>query len=175
MAHDRTKFCCEMTSEGFPDQMRSCEIGPIFVKPKISTINSGFSLTTRTPGQIMNFDSTKPTGECQNICSSSSDTIFYLTVSTAATCLLTIVFVITTCIMCFKHHSVSSNVRQRQRQAPSPPSLASDPFYVSLQRRNTNERVYMTLEDPNNPEGKVLLPKEVFDEFCNRTLSLRKI
>ena len=98
--------------------------------------------------------------------------IFYLTVSTAATCLLTIVFIITTCIMCFKHHSLSSNIRQRS--VPTPPSLASDPVYVSLQRRNTNERVYMTLEDPNNPDGKVLLPKEVFDEFYNRTLSLRK-
>ena len=172
MAHDRNKFRCEMTSEGFPDRMRSCEIGPISVKSKISTVNSGFSLTTRTPGEIMNFDSTKPTGECQNICPSSSDTIFYLTVSTAATCLLTIVFIITTCIMCFKHHNVSSNIRQRR--VPTPPSLVSDPVYVSLQRRNTNERVYMTLEDPNNPEGKVLLPKEVFDEFYNRTLSLRK-
>ena len=68
--------------------------------------------------------------------------------------------------MCFKHHSLSSNIRRRS--VPTPPSLATDPVYVSLQRRNTNERVYMTLEDPNNPDGKVLLPKEVFDEFYNR-------
>ena len=174
LTHDGATFRCEMTSEGFPDRMRSCTIGPISVKPSKSTVNHVFSLTTRTPREIMHFDSTKPTGNCQNICPSSSDTIFYLTVSTAATCLLTIVFIITTCIMCFKHHGVSSNVRQRQRHVPTPPSLASDPVYVSLQRRNTNERVYMTLEDPNNPEGKVLLPKEVFDEFYNRTLSLRK-
>ena len=172
LTHDGAIFRCEMTSEGFPDQMRSCTIGPISVKPSKSTIDHVFSLTTRTPREIMNFDSTKPTGECRNICPSSSDTIFHLTVSTAATCLLTIVFIITTCIMCFKHHSLSSNIRQRR--VPTPPSLTSDPVYVSLQRCNTNERVYMTLEDPNNPDGKVLLPKEVFDEFYNRTLSLRK-
>ena len=174
MTHDGTTFRCEMTSEEFPDHVRSCEIGPISVKPKTSTVNGDFRLTTRTPKEVIHLDSLKPADECQNICPSSSVTIFYLTVSTTATCLLTIVFIITTCIMCFKHHSVSSNVRQGQRHVPTPPSLSSDPVYVSLQRRNTNERVYMTLEDPNNPEGKVLLPKEVFDEFYNRTLTLRK-
>ena len=174
MAHHDAIFRCEMTSEAFPDRMQSCEIGPISVKSSKSTVNHGLSLTTARSKEVIRLDAAKPPDECLNICTSSSETIFYLTVSTAATCFLTIVFIITTCIMCFKHHSVSSNVRQRQRQAPSPPSLASDPVYVSLQRRNTNERVYMTLEDPNNPEGKVLLPKEVFDEFYNRTLTLRK-
>ena len=174
MVHHDAIFRCELTSPGFPDRMQSCDIGPISVKSSISTFDHGFSLTTAKPKEVILLDDARPTGECLNICSSSSDTIFYLTVSTAATSLLTIVFIITTCIMCFKHHSMSSNVRLRQRQAPSPPSLASDPVYVSLQRQNTNERVYMTLEDPNNPEGKVLLPKEVFDEFYNRTLTLRK-
>ena len=175
MTHHNGIFRCEMTSEEFPDRMQSCEIGPISVKSSISTFNHDLSLTTSKPNEVTRFNAATPTDDCRNFCtSSSSDTIFYLTVSTAATCLLTIVFIITTCIMCFKHHNISSDVRQRQRQAPSPPSMTSDPVYVSLSRRNTNERVYMTLEDPNNPEGKVLLPKEVFDEFYNRTLSLRK-
>ena len=74
--------------------------------------------------------------------------------------------------MCCKYQSISDEVNGDRTQYI--PSRASDPVYVSLQRRRENEQVYMTLEDPNNPEGKVLLPKEVFDQFYNRTMTLRK-
>ena len=170
MEHHGTIFRCEMTSPGFPDRMQSCEIGPFSVQPSSNTVNHGLTLTTRTPKEVT-VDGANPPSDCQNVCTSSSITIFYLTVSTGATCVLTFVFFITTILMCCKYYNVS---RQRQQYVPTPPSQVLDPVYVSLQRRNTNERVYMTLEDPNNPEGKVLLPKEVFDEFYNRTLSLRK-
>ena len=172
MAHNGAIFRCEMTSPGFPDRIRSCEIGPISVESTPNTI--AVSQTTRTPKEVIRLGTAKPIGDCLDTCTSSANVIFYLTISTGATCLLAVIFFITTILMCCKYHNVSSNVRQRQRSVPSPPSLASDPVYVSLQRRNTNERVYMTLEDPNNPEGKVLLPKEVFDEFYNRTFSLKK-
>ena len=173
-AHHGAIFRCEITSPGFPDHMRSCEIGPIYVRSSLHTMNSDLRLTT-TPNEVIRVDSAELTDECLNTCvSSSSSTIFYLTVSTAATSLLAFIFFITTIVMCCKHHYVSSDVRKNQRYIPTPPSQIPDPVYVSLQRRNTNERVYMTLEDPNNPEGKVLLPKEVFDEFYNRTLTLRK-
>ena len=170
--HHGTIFRCEMTSQGFPDRMQSCEIGPISVMSVADNVNRDFALTTAKPKDVISLKTSEPTEDCQNTCKSSSDTVFYLTVSTATICLLAIVFLITTIIMCCKYNSISTRVTQRR--APSPPSLASDPVYVSLQRRNTNERVYMTLEDPNNPDGKVLLPKEVFDEFYNRTLTLRK-
>ena len=41
----------------------------------------------------------------------------------------------------------------------------TDPVYVSLQRRSNYERVYMPFEETNITENKVVLPKEVFDEF----------
>ena len=175
--HHSAIFRCEMTSPGFPDRIQSCEIGPISIQSSSNTAGSDFSLTTRTSKEVIRVDTGNPitpVSDCQNVCTSSFGTIFYLTVSTAATSLLTIIFFITTIVMCCKHHNVSSDVRQNQRYVPTPPSQVSDPVYVSLSRRNTNERVYMTLEDPNNPEGKVLLPKEVFDEFYNRTLTLKK-
>ena len=51
----------------------------------------------------------------------------------------------------------------------------SEPVYVSLQRRQPPERnsMFMSVEDPNNPGNKVLMPREVFDEFY-RSLSLKK-
>ena len=107
-----------------------------------------------------------------------SSTVFYLTISTTAAGLLCLIFMTTTTIMCCKYYFKSSALGRQQHYYdynPSPHSLASNPVDVSLPRRqNTDEPVYMTLEDPNNPEGRVLLPKEVFDEFYNRTLSLRK-
>ena len=175
-AHHGEIFRCEITSPSFPDRIQSCEIGPMSIQSSSNIADSGFSLTTRTSKEVIRVDTANPItpiGDCQNVCT-SLNTAFYLTVSTAATGLLSIIFFITTIVMCCKYHNVSSDVRQNQRYVPTPPSQVSDPVYVSLSRRNTNERVYMTLEDPNNPEGKVLLPKEVFDEFYNRTLTLKK-
>ena len=167
-------FRREMTSSNFPDRVRSCEIGPISAQLSSHAVNRDSCLTT-TWDEIIRVESAEPKGDCMNTCTSFSSTmVFYLTVSTAAEILLAFIFFITTIFMCCKHHYVSSNVGRSQRYVTTPPSQVSDPVYVSLSRRNTNERVYMTLEDPNNPEGKVLLPKEVFDEFYNRTLTLRK-
>ena len=175
--HHGAIFRCEMTSLGFRDRMQSCEIGPMSIQFSSDTADSDDGLTTRTSKEIINVDIVNPIttiGDCRNVCT-SFNTVFYLTVSTAATSLLAFIFFITTIVMCCKYHNnVSFDVRRNQRYVPTPPSQVSDPVYVSLSRCNTNERVYMTLEDPNNPEGKVLLPKEVFDEFYNRTLTLKK-
>ena len=62
--------------------------------------------------------------------------------------------------MCCKYCSISP--ASSRRQSYITPTSVVDPVYFSLQRPRENDRVYMTLEDPNNPEGKVLLPKEVF-------------
>ena len=107
----------------------------------------------------------------------TSSTVFYLTISTIAASLLCLIFMTTTTIMCCKYYIKSNELRQQQHyydSTPGSPSHASSPFNVSMSRRKTDEPVYMTLEDPNSPEGRVLLPKEVFDEFYNRTLSLRR-
>ena len=169
-------FVCEMISEGFPDYKRTCEVGPV----KIIQETGSTSLITTSPTVIgVEADSkieqdTLLLGDCNNECHSSSSMVFYLTVSTAAASLLCVIFFITTVIMCCKYHNKSNEARQRHEHIPTPPIRVADPNYRSLQRRTDNELVYMTLEDPNNPEGRVLLPKEVFDEFYNRTLTLQK-
>ena len=177
IAFTNTVFVCEMTSPAFPDRKRSCHIGPITISQSNNDASRELSRITVNPKiPMIDFDSkesTFPSDDCTDICT-SSQVVFYLTVSTAAASLLCVLFFITTTLMCCKYHQTSRQVRQRNRYVPTPPSQVSDPVYVSLERRNTSERVYMTLEDPNNPDGKVLLPKEVFDEFYNRTLNLRK-
>ena len=174
--HNGAFFECEMTSRAFPDRMRTCQIGPITVTLSERTIaddSNRDSNDHNVPDIIDSFQTKAPliTSDCIDKCTSSSQTVFYLTISTAAACLLLIIFFITTIVMCCKYNSSSS---ASSRQSYTTPTPVVDPVYVSLQRRRENERVYMTLEDPNNPEGKVLLPKELFDEFYNRTLSLRK-
>ena len=63
----------------------------------------------------------------------------------------------------------------------------SEPVYVSLQarpelvvpekrsvyREPDRSSTYMSVEDPNNPGNKVLMPKEVFEDFYI-SLSLKK-
>ena len=177
--HNDAVFLCEMSSSGFPDRMRTCQIGPItmlsYPKPKTDSVNRVTIHPNRddhdntidvSKGQILS-----PEEDCSDTCQSASNVVFYLTISTASASILCIVFLITTIVMVCKYRSVSRDAANRHYNSVT--SRVSDPMYVSLQRRQENERVYMTLEDPNNPEGKVLLPKEIFDEFYNRTLSLR--
>ena len=175
IAHQDAIFECEMTSHGFSDRKQVCQVGPIrVVKSKNSDTDA--SLITIGPGN--NIGTTLLangfiTEDCsRNTCQSSSFTVLILTLTTLATGILTVVFLTTTIIMCCKYHSASAEVNRDRHEYI--PCGASDPVYVSLQRRRENEQVYMTLEDPNNPDGRVLLPKEVFDQFYNRTLSLRK-
>ena len=177
MMHNGAIFLCEMTSKGFPDRMRTCQIGPITVVSSVKgNIGNDVNRITIIPQgsdtrDLIKTDSTQLSEDCTETCQSSIHVVFYLTISTASASLLCFIFFITTLVMCCKYHSISSNVRNTQEYIPH---QECDPVYVSLQRRRHNEQVYMTLEDPNNPDGKVLLPKEVFDEFYNRTLSIRK-
>ena len=51
----------------------------------------------------------------------------------------------------------------------------SEPVYVSLQRRPEPDRssMFLSVEDPNNPGSKVLMPRELVEEFY-RSLSLKR-
>ena len=173
-------FVCEMTSEGFLDYKRSCHIGPVEIISQSDNTASRPSLITSSPKKTHiddNSNGKKGTlleNDCDNICEFSSYTIFYLIISTTGASFLCVIFFITMIVTCCKYHDKTNEIRQRNEYIPTPPIRVADPNYRSLQRCTDNELVYMTLEDPNNPEGKVILPKEVFDEFYNRTLSLRK-
>ena len=74
---------------------------------------------------------------------------------------------------CCKYFTISGEVVAAQGSFTS--CDGSEPVYVSLQRRQLPERnsMYMSVEDPNNPGNKVLMPREVFDEFY-KSLSLKK-
>ncbi|XP_072030245.1 uncharacterized protein [Amphiura filiformis] len=172
-------FNCEITSEGFPDWKRSCTIGPIRIiynnahadvmNPKTGVSNKGIDESRHTGNPRLS-------GKCGE-CSSSNDILeFYLTVATVGTGLLSIVFIVTTIMMCHKYHTISEQTRiQPSRVLTTQQSV--EPVYVSLQRRpqsTYSEREYMTLEDPNNPENKIILPKETFDDYC-RTMSLKRV
>ena len=56
------------------------------------------------------------------------------------------------------------------------PELAQPPAYFDrrpLYKEPEGSSGYMSVEDPNNPGNKILMPKEVFEEFYN-SLSLKK-
>ena len=206
-------FICEMTSPGFKDFKRTCQIGPVTIKTNKKPENTAVVQQNIhvVPSETEN-KKTLIANECRAECSSKDKyTILYLSMATVGAALLTIVFLITTIIMCFKYHNVSNEVQNTQRNITS--CDAVEPVYVSLQRRpepaiperrsiykepdrsslysaperrslykepevykepDTNATTYMSVEDPNNPGSKVLMPKEVFEEFYN-SLTVKKV
>ena len=115
---------------------------------------------------------------CSSECpSEDEDTVLYLTISTMGASILCILFLTTTIMSCYKYHSISTETRGARRTVSV--NDGSDPVYVSLQRRQEHDRnsicsTYMTVEDPNNPGSKVVMPKEVFEEFY-RTLTIKRV
>ena len=164
-------FTCELSSAGFPDWHRTCVVGPITVQsPRLEGVNG---LTTSTT--ISKNAGTKTKDDIQNEllhsnckeCSTDDMLQFYLTIAIVFTGFLAIVFLAATIILCYKYHNISTRVLT--------PQQSIEPVYVSLQRRSVNaEREYMTLEDPNNPDNKIILPKETFDDYC-RTMTLKRV
>ncbi|XP_072020822.1 uncharacterized protein [Amphiura filiformis] len=171
-SHNGVVFVCEMTSEGFPDFIRTCQIGPITIRRNIE--KEGIAIippivTTETVKQI-----TIPSHDCTTACPSEDKfTILYLSVATIGAAMLCFVFLTTTIIWCYKYNTIYDEARDAQRNATA--GDGSEPVYVSLQGRPDNDRNsgFMSVDDPNNPGSKVLMPKEVFDEFY-RSLSLKK-
>ena len=180
-----TVFICKMTSPGFTDFIRTCKIGPITIK-KSTPVTIPEIRKPIFPTQITEHK-TFMSDDCSNECSEANKyTILYLSVATVGAALLCIVFLITTIVMCIKYHNISGEVREtRMRNIAT--TDGSEPVYVSLQarpelvvperrslyREPDRSSTYMSVEDPNNPGNKVLMPKEVFEEFYN-SLNLKK-
>ena len=168
-------FVCELTSPGFHDRVRSCMYGPLTVLPNTgdsnAALSTGPSLKIIDPNQNEEpFQATK----CNSRCPSDDPyTILYWAVACVGTTILMFLFLTTTIIYCCKYQTISSEVITAQNSFTT--CDGSEPVYVSLQRRQLPERnsMFMSVEDPNNPGNKVLMPREVFDEFY-RSLSLKK-
>ena len=129
-------FICEMTSSGFQDFKRTCQIGPITVK-KSEVIdyvdNTAILLPVVTVKTIE--QQTILSNKCASECSSDDRyMILYLSMATIGAGMLSIVFLITTIIMCCKYNNISSEVSDVvQRNITT--TDGSEPVYVSLQRR----------------------------------------
>ena len=171
-------FSCEITSNSFPDWKRTCYIGPVTVHSDSSTEEkNGLSrniVSENKESKQSNIQKPRLTGTC-GTCSDSDDMLqFYLTIATIVTGFLSIFFLTCTIILCYKYHHAST-VTRREPTRVLTPQQSIEPVYVSLQRRNVNaDCEYMTLEDPNNPDNKILLPKETFDDYC-RTMTLKRV
>ena len=191
-----TVFICEMTSPGFQDMLRSCRIGPMTIKQSTRNDNTPLLVSPSAPTQATQrkeFTS----NDCNRNCPENDKyKILYLSVATAGAGILCIVFLITTIIMCYKYQIISTATRGTQRRHISTGD-GSEPVYVSLQKRvesatydigalygekerkslceeSDRNSTYMSVEDPNNPGSKVLMPKEVFEELYN-SLTLKRV
>ena len=175
--HNGAVFVCKLTSPGFPDRVRLCMYGPFTVLSNAGDNDAvflngrGFNTIQPKPNQN---DGTFKATKCNDSCPTDDPyAILYWTVACVGTSILMFIFLTTTIFYCCKYHTISAEVITAQNSFTS--CDGSEPVYVSLQRRQLPERnsMFMSVEDPNNPGNKVLMPKEVFDEFY-RSLSLKK-
>ena len=166
-------FTCEISSIGFPDWKRTCAVGPITVQsPRLQGV-SGFTTSKTISKNTDDIKNELLHSSCKE-CSTDDVLQFYLTIAIAFTGFLTIIFLTSTIILCYKYHHMSTVARRAPTRVLTP-QQSIEPVYVSLQRRSVNaDREYMTLEDPNNPENKIILPKETFDDYC-RTMTLKRV
>ena len=175
--HHGTMFICTMRSPGFPEKERSCSVGPIKITGNINQNEA--VVPTRTVGSINHVKSDVVNdailSETCNVECPEEDTnvIVCLAAGTMGATILMFTFLITTIILCCKYCKISGEVRAEQRSVPY--DDGSEPVYVSLQRRPEPDRssMYMSVEDPNNPGNKVLMPRELVEEFY-RSLSLKR-
>ena len=177
--HDGSVFICELTSPGFKDLKRTCQIGPITVRRNTDTEHIDMlppKITTERNVQSDQSDQkiTLISSDCDNECPSDDTfTILYLSVATIGATMLCFVFLTTTIVWCCKYNRASAEIKHAQRNIAG--GDGSEPVYVSLQTRPSKETnaMLMSVDDPNNPGDKVTMPKEVFDEFY-RSLTLKK-
>ncbi len=197
-SHNGAVFVCTMTSPGFPQKERSCLIGPL----NIIHDSSDGVLATNLVGGIVKSPkqgSSIRGDACNSSCPTADKfTLLYWAVALVGTTILMLIFLTTTIIWCCKYHAMSNEVTSpvERRSVTYTSGDVIDPVYVSLQRRTEHDRSctystyvtrpepdrsstyssyssYMTVEDPSNPGNKVIMPKEIFDEFY-RSLSLKK-
>ncbi len=168
---DGSTFYCDVTSKEFPDWIRTCQIGPVSVKPSQKG-NSITATTQRSQFKVNMVQRASTNCECQL----NTRRKFNLTLATAAFSILSIIFLMITVFMCYKYRKVSG-IDGMDRHIDDDLEINydenSEPVYVTLQRCSTGETSYLALDDPNNPDNKVLLPKDVFEAYYN-TLSLKR-
>ena len=173
--HNGAVFVCKLSSSGFSDRERSCTYGPLTVVS--NAVDKNLKLSTQTSINIKDPNQNEGSSKA-NKCNASCPpddpyTILYWAVACVGTTVLMFIFLTTTIISCCKYQTTSGEIVAAENSFTS--CDGSEPVYVSLQRRQLPERnsMYMSVEDPNNPGNKVLMPREVFDEFY-RSLSLKK-
>ena len=168
-------FECKMTSDGFPDRQRICTIGPLKIAKDSVVTDKELSTQPTVKSQESNGkQNIMLKGEiCNTPCPPEDHySLLYWAMATVGTTILMFIFLTTTIMYCCKYFTISGEVVAAQGSFSS--GDGTEPVYVSLQRRQPERNsMFMSVEDPNNPGNKVLMPRDVFDEFY-RSLSLKK-
>ena len=176
-AHHGMVCICKLSSRGFPDRERDCRIGPITIlgPPKLES-EDRISPTLASDDNSGNQQTILRSANCDETECSSETTILYLIMSTTGASIMCVTFLTTTIIWCCKYQNIANEITNAQCVTSGyGDDHLMEPVYVSLQTRSAcPPREYMTVDDPNNPENKVVMPKEVFDEFY-RTLSVKRV
>ena len=169
MGDNGVMFLCVVTSVAFPDDSRSCHIGPLNVKPNSNLPRDDGDDDTQlfpisTPG-IVPSQSTDTTDDnkikrtlntrtCSKTCSYFTYPLLHWIVATAVALILTVIFLICILLVYGKYRQVR---KQSKEKLHGPPRLPEG-IYSELECKQGEPKMYMTLVDSNASSNQVDLP-----------------
>ena len=162
--HNGAIFVCEIRSSAFPDEVRTCHIGPynVFLRPghdddvntvdmPITAIAPELDPDAMNPGvsiTVFNKDVSHKTGQavkCGQICSNLEDSNLLLwRIATAVACGLALIFLIMGITIAVKLSNLTpQNVHVKTRTFEPGETR---PMYEDLLRRRGDDQVYMAID-----------------------------
>ncbi len=155
-------YICQISSEAFPEIVKSCHVGPIFVLQRASDKNQnggGGGGVTPPPFTVPNIRSPKPkspikqdtprlgeslSSRCDEMCSVLNSPALYWILATSVASFSAFIFFIIGLTLLVKVCRLTGSQKMRPIY-----TCATEDIYVDLDGRVDENRVYMTLEKPS--------------------------
>ncbi len=161
-------FLCAVSSAMFPEETRTCHVGPLYVIPngRFRTVPNHVIGGTQ-PNDVASSSVTKYTRDfdgdkllrekCDKTCASVTSSTFFWIVSTCVSVVLAIVFGVLGIFLVVRYHrkcKMSKSHYTAVRRVP-------EEIYSELENRRTvNNKFYMTLVKPEIPKNQFLYDKQ---------------
>lgn len=151
---DQAVFICKISSEYFPEEVKTCHIGPFTVVGGSEPGHEEGNVSPNIPPSEetvihRNNKSTIGTAErCKNMCENTD--VFYWVLTTTIAGFIAVLFLTISLILLVKFHSARSNAD----------AAATEPQYMQGLRPQPREEIYTELEGRIGPDNLVFMKLE---------------
>ena len=158
-------YICRITSKHFPEESRSCHVGPLTVHPSSNPIPiAHWNLVTNEPEVVTSrvryeLDMPIDRQSCVEYCKRSSlQSLHFWVVCTGVAAVFAICFFVIGIVLLIKYRSTSTKPKVQYVSHHQ----GRDDVYTELEMRHDANKVYMAITKP--PDEMVYCPKENIEE-----------